>query len=51
MALAVQPLPPSLQACVVAIDRDDQALGDLKATAADASKLMVITCDVSDMRR
>ena len=33
---------------VVAIDRDDQALGDLKAAAADASKLMVITCDVSD---
>ena len=33
---------------VVAIDRDDQALGDLKAAAVDASKLMVITCDVSD---
>ena len=33
---------------VVAIDRDDQALGDLKAAAVDASKLMVVTCDVSD---
>ena len=33
---------------VVAIDRDDQALSDLKAAAVDASKLMVVTCDVSD---
>ena len=33
---------------VVAIDRDEQALGDLKAAAAEASKLMVVTCDVSD---
>ena len=33
---------------VVAIDRDEQALGDLKAAAADASKFIVVTCDVSD---
>ena len=33
---------------VIAIDRDDQALNDLKAAAVDASKLKVVTCDVSD---